>query len=242
MMAEKLSEKFMDSPNIVLTSSAKFHMNVAATYLREEVASVLKKCLKSPVTQMEIKRLTRAANDFSKMTKEERDNNMNAAVIRFEGNPRDYFGKILYIIDDSIITGAHQKKIENYIKSSDWNGVFCKVVFVYLMKYTPGQSGKLPKKPEEYINSFTVKEIDHVLSFVKECGFLYLNARALKFILKQIDCETIMKFETISCEFKAAMLEGIKGEGYDEAGSIYEQATQLLKEDFNSNCPGFKKP
>ena len=99
-------------------------------------------------------------------------------------------GKILFLIDDIKITGAHQTRIENLLELAGFDG---QVVFLFYAELI----GKEDPQIEGFLNRKAIKDLKDINEIIREDEFIF-NTRVVKFILQHNpnDFKTFIEFQS----------------------------------------------
>lgn len=111
-------------------------------------------------------------SDYACMTSDERKAMLNGDTFYIN---KDFIkGKTLLFVDDCVITGTHEEKIEEFIKKESVDN---KYMFVYYVKYV-GNSPEI----ESALNTSGVNDADSYIALINEPGHKII-VRTCKFLL-----------------------------------------------------------
>lgn len=117
--------------------------------------------------------------DYGAMSKEQREHVITSDD--FSIDKAFIKGKVLFFIDDIIITGAHERRIQSLLEAVGFEG---KVLFLYYAEYRGEDNPAI----ENEINYAFMKNLSDMDYIIKNEGIIF-NTRLVKFMLNAPDAE-----------------------------------------------------
>lgn len=193
----------------IVVSSAPYKFTPTASlilkdYFVHEFNKVHALKFSKSIREIKIFRAHSYFDDYDSMTKEARDIAITSDDFYIDRNLIE--DKVLLLIDDIKITGSHQTRIENLLKSVNFTG---KVVFLFYAELT----GEEEPQFEGYLNRKAIKNLKDINEIIREDEFIF-NTRVVKYIL-QADAPKFLNFiEFQSKKFNETLLHYSIGNEY----------------------------
>ena len=155
--------------------------------------------------------------DYCTMTKETRQQMLNGDTLYIN---KDFIkGKVLLFIDDATISGAHQEKMEEFLKVSGINNDH---VFLYYVRYH-GKNASI----ENQLNRSGIRTIDDYIKLVSETNH-HIVVRAIRFLLDLPLGDLEVALERLSDEFIYKLYFACLAKEYHMIGD-YQEGFKLVK-------------
>ncbi len=139
----------------------------------------------TPVRYVKIHRSSAPVTDFSKLGEEERKLNMKRDSLSVD--PEALKGKVLLVVEDSRITGAHEEKT---IKFAEEMGVK-HIIFVYIISLKNGASDP---DVENRINHIAMSDLTMLHRLMLTPEDFAFNSRVCRFLLSWPNIEDLTQF------------------------------------------------
>jgi hypothetical protein len=157
--------------------------------------------------------------DYGAMTKIEREQAITSDDFHID---KDFIkGKVLFFIDDIIITGAHERRIESLLNTAGFDGV---VLFLYYAEYQGEDSPAI----ENELNYAFMKNLSDMDYIIKNDGLIF-NTRLVKFILNSPHYEFKKFIANQSYSFCSSLQTHIAGNEYHKIDEFKENYNQLKR-------------
>lgn len=197
--AERMAQEFVknftldfvakDCSDVIVSTSPYWYTppsaNALATYFHFILNELMLETNHSPLTFIKIHRSAAPACDFSKLSHTERIENMKKDRISLD--PSLLKDKTLILIEDARITGAHEKKIIDFMQESGVEDL----IFVYVIDVG---FGKDDPEIESRLNHKWVHNLDTIHLLMKNPEQFLINARLCRFILAWENKEELKDF------------------------------------------------
>ena len=212
MLRSKVFKKFLDESEgmgILVGSAPYKFLPVAATQLQKEVVQVmsLDTSITTPVLPLKIYRGHSYNANYGAMTAEKRSQALSSDSFHID---KDFIkGKALILVDDVRITGSHETRMRELLKSINHVGP---VLYLYFANYT----GSGDPSIENYLNyKFLHLGLQSIESIISNGDFIF-NTRVTKYILESDPLDFKRFIINQSDEFVRELLVGAKNNGYYE--------------------------
>jgi hypothetical protein len=155
--------------------------------------------------------------DYGAMTKTEREHAITSDDFHID---KEFIkGKVLFFIDDIIITGAHERRIESLLNTAGFDGV---VLFLYYAEYQGEDSPAI----ENELNYAFMKNLSDMDYIIKNEGLIF-NTRLVKFMLNSPYYEFKKFISNQSYCFCSSLQTHIAGNEYHKIDEFKENYNQL---------------
>lgn len=231
----ELGRKFLDSPvyrelqnkydlsqTPIIVSSAPYKFTPTASlalkdYFVHEFNRVHALKFDRSIQEMKIYRAHSYFDEYDSMSKEDRDIAITSDDFYIDKNFIE--GKILFLIDDIKITGSHQTRIEQLLRSVNFSG---EVVFLFYAELT----GEEEPQFEGFLNRKAIKDLKNISEIVREDEFIF-NTRVVKFILQTNSTEFTNFIQFQSKRFNETLLHYAIGNEYFKDIAFRENILRL---------------
>lgn len=237
---EELADKFAQTDlfknyqgtgnDIIITASPYKYIAPAASaikkYFTNRLNSYLAKRGKQSANIVKMTRSVLFEGDYGKLTEEGRTSLLKQDKLSID---RDFVeGKLVLVLDDIKITGAHEEKIVKMFLEQDVKPA--KIVYLYYAELQ--NANQVGADYENYLNHFLVKSLDDLLPIVKGKNFI-LNARVCKYLLSTPNLTDLEHFLNYAGEdFVYDLVAAIIGDGYHEMPSYQENFHRIERKLF----------
>lgn len=204
-MAPMTQRRLTNAQNTIICSGAyKAVPNAANLLLR----AILRKVHLGGNKVGRLKRTTIFPFDYAKLPFEERYQAIQNYSISFDPSP--FSGKRVVIIDDALVTGAHEKKLIDALGdvAESLEFIYC----INLMGILPQVEDRLNK--EEIVTPMDIMLLMHQDEYI-------LNTRALRLIMDASRDEFEIFMSCITPEWKKRLFELARAEEYDRLNQTY---------------------
>ena len=241
-------DSFKDSCTNTIVSTSPYWYTppsayTLAVYFHYMLNELLLDSKNEPLTFLKIHRSSAPVCDFSKLTHNERLENLKKDTLHFD--PFMLKGKKLILIEDARITGTHEQKIIDFMEKAGLE----ELIFVYVINIGFGSSDP---DIENRINHKWVNNLDTIHLLMKKPDQFVLNSRLCRFILSWENKEELEDFcKRLSDEMLFGLYISSVNDGYgsvDKYASgfdIIRQETKIrhqqLKKTDNPGIPIFNK-
>ncbi len=216
---------------VVVMSSPYVHVHVpTATYaMKDYFVRDLNRCLVEdglmPVIETKIHRTSSYKEEYGEMTKEQRFEVMKGDV--FHVDTALLNGNVCLFMDDIVITGAHEYRVEKMLESLNVQPALA--YFLYFAELTSGQTNPVI---ENYLNYAYVKDLVS-LNKVLQNGPCLLNTRVVKYILNapHDECKSFLTYQ--KSMFLHTLYHHAIGNGYHLIDDYAENLAYLKDLVFN---------
>jgi hypothetical protein len=168
----------LNKDNLVLTTSPYWHTPPSAHSLAVNVHYFLNELLlesgHNALPFVKINRSSAPSCDFGKLSAKEREINMKKDSLSVDQD--SVKGKTVILVEDSRITGAHEKKTISYLEKS---GV-AEIIFLYVIDV---KTGKKDPEIENKMNHTKINSLDRLSALMRNPEEYILNARVCRFVL-----------------------------------------------------------
>lgn len=195
---------------IVVMSSPYVHVPTATFAMKDYFVRDLNRQLVEdgmmPVIEAKIYRSSSYKEEYGEMTKEQRFEVMKGDTFHVDKSMLD--GNVCLFLDDIVITGAHEYRVEQMMKTM--NIVPALAYFLYYAELT---SGKTNPAIENYLNYAYVKDLVSLDRIIKN-GPCLMNTRVVKYILNapHEECKNFITYQRTM--FLHTLYHNAIGNGY----------------------------
>ena len=227
VLAQTRPELIYGNEQVVITSSAFKYVPTASHAIAtafQDAISYLRYTQGLPASDnIKIHRAHVEEGDYGTRSLGEREEIMRRNGIRIDG---DYIkGKHLLIIDDVIITGSHERKVEQIIDSLG----LLSVQFLYALQMD-AEEAKADPTIEDRLNHSAVRTLENLAQIIETRNFL-INARVCKFVLSQKEpAELSLFLQSANNEFLYSLYVSAIGDGYVYMEG-YQANTKLIEKE-----------
>ncbi len=209
LVYDDLQRNFDLSQIPILVSSAPYKFTpTASSILKDYFIQTFNKThtlkFSKSVEEMKIYRAHSYFTEYDSMSKEDRDNAINSDDFYIDKNLIK--GKILFLIDDIKITGSHQLRIENLLRSVNFTG---QVVFLFYAELIGDEDPRI----EGFLNRKAISNLKDINEIIREDEFIF-NTRVVKFILQNDSAEFTNFIQFQSKKFNETLLHFSLGNEY----------------------------
>lgn len=218
----ELQNKYDLSQTPIIVSSAPYKFTPTASfalkdYFVHEFNKVHALKFDRSIEEMKIYRAHSYFDEYDSMSKEARDLAITSDDFYID---KDFIeGKILFLIDDIKITGSHQIRIEQLLRSVEFSG---EVVFLFYAELT----GEEEPQFEGFLNRKAIKDLKNISEIVREDEFIF-NTRVVKFILQSTPAEFTTFIQFQSRRFNETLLHYAIGNEYFKDKAFRENILKL---------------
>lgn len=201
-----------DGNDIAITASPYKYIAPAASSIKRYFTDRLNEYLirdgRTTANMLKMSRSVLFEGDYGKLTEEGRTSLLKKDKLTID---RDFVeGKLLLVIDDIKITGAHEEKVARMLVENEV--AFKEVVFLYYAELTNPEV--VGASYEDRLNHAHVKSLNELFNIIKNGNFI-LNARVCKYLLSHPDSSEVQRFmDYIGDDFKYDLIAAIHGDGY----------------------------
>lgn len=220
-------EYFCENSNNVIISTSPFwytppSAHILAIYFHYMLNELMIDKHGRPLTFLKIHRSAAPVCDFSKLTHQERLENMKRDTLSFD--PFMLKDKRLVLIEDARITGSHEQKIIDFMENAGLE----ELIFVYVINVG---NGTIDPDIENRINHKWVNNLDTIQLLMKQPEQFVLNSRLCRFILAWENKNELADFcKRLSDEMLFALYISSVNDGY---GSVdkYSEGFNIIRQE-----------
>lgn len=188
----KLMPDIIDK-QIVVSSAPWKSVPVASTTLTDYFMSKFNPVWSSNYKAAESLKISRGHSyndDYGAMSKEQRDNAISAD--NFYIDKETIKGKVLFLIDDVKITGAHERRMDTLLDNAEFDGT---VVYLYFAQFV----GEGDPNIENKLNYAFVNNLVDINYIIDNDEFIF-NTRVIKYILRaeKSEFQTFINYQSKS--------------------------------------------
>lgn len=170
------------------------------------------------VEDLKVHRAHSYNEDYGAMSKEQRE--LAITSDDFSIDKAFIKGKVLFFIDDIIITGAHERRIKSLLEAVGFEGC---VLFLYYAEYR----GENDPAIENELNYYFMKNLSDIDYIIKNEGVIF-NTRLVKFMLNAPHDEFKKFISNQSSCFCSSLKNHIIGNEYHNIEQFKKNYEQLL--------------
>lgn len=211
---------YIKDKNIVVSSAPSKSIDVASGAIKDYFIAKFNPIWSesfNAVQDLKIYRGHSYNDDYGSMDEKQRDAAINSDD--FHVDAQFIKDKVLFLIDDIYITGAHERRMESLIRSTGFEGI---IVFIYYAEYI----GKGNPNIENELNFAFIKDIKNIDYIIKNDEFIF-NTRVVKYILKQ-NFESFSNFiDYQSDSFCSSLMKHLTGNEYHKLDEFKENYIYL---------------
>lgn len=205
----ELQSKFDLSEKMIRVSAAPYKFTpTASSVLKDYFVHAFNKShalkFSKSIEEMKIYRAHSYFDEYDSMPQEDRAKAINSDDFYIDKNLTE--DAILFLVDDIKITGAHQTRIENLLKSNDFKG---DAVFLFYAELIGAEDPKI----EGFLNRRAINGLKDINEIIREDEFIF-NTRVVKFILQHDSADFINFIEFQSQKFNETLLHYSIGNEY----------------------------
>ena len=205
---------------IVICSAPWKNIPVASTALKDFFISKFNPVWSidnQAVEDLKVHRAHSYNEDYGAMSKEQREQVITSDD--FSIDKAFIKGKVLFFIDDIIITGAHERRIQSLLETVGFEGW---VLFLYYAEYRGENSPAI----ENELNYAFMKNLSDMDYIIKNEGVIF-NTRLVKFMLNAPDDEFKQFISNQTSNFCSSLKTHIIGNEYHKIEPFKKNYEQL---------------
>ena len=201
-------------------------------YFHYMLNELLLEAKNEPLTFLKIHRSSAPVCDFSKLTHEQRLENLKKDTLHFD--PFMLKGKKLILIEDARITGTHEKKIIDFMEKAGLE----EIIFVYVVNIGFGAADP---DIENRINHKWVNNLDTLQLLMKNPEQFVLNSRLCRFILSWGNEQELKDFcKRLSDEMLFGLYISSVNDGYGSV-ELYSSGFDIIRQETRIRHQQLKK-
>lgn len=194
-VAEYLIPKLTPDIQIVISSSPYMFIPTASFALKDYIVAtmnpILVKAGFKPIQETKTYRFTKYSTEYGHLPASERRKLVSSETFHID---REFIkDKFVIFVDDIVITGSHQARMEEMIDRLNLKDAFKDCLFVYYAELVDPESDA---SIEGYLNYYSMKGLTDLDKIIKNDEFI-LNTRNVKYILgaPHVECTNFLEYQ-----------------------------------------------